>query len=631
MDLNLQSLSIQELEDLYFETSGEYEEIPVDIETFVYHREFLGEYFNFDFNKYWLKVLKDIFPSPMISDNYFLLILRGSIGRGKTTTACVGILYDIYRMLCLRDPQATLGFNRKQKLMNAMFNISLSAAKDVGWNIINNMMLSSPYFKEQINIAPKAHNRTLLPKDIGFKVGSRLGHTLGQAVINVILDEANFGILKDQIYENFNSLLRRMESRFLLGKIWITTSEKNTSSLVNTILTQYKDNDGLYVDGSRLDNSALWHVYPDKYSDECFQIFIGDNEVPPKIIDDSDSTTFVEENINKIINVPLFSHNDDGSTRKVKDSFKADIYKALQDLAGISTSSAYNLFRHIDKLTKSFTGPNIFPDVIQLDFFDETDQISNYILPQFTDYLINGPYKGKPITIHVDTAYKGDICGIGATVLTGFEVIKIRDKITFKDTDVISPLTRTLFSVGIKNKESQQVPLKRVINFIKWLIAIGVPVIFISFDGFQSVYMIQELQQSGYNADKISVDIDSFHYNEFRDCIYRGSHTMAVNELLRKELEALEVVEDVNKIDHPRGGSKDISDGACGSHAGMLQHAYKYRGMFSALFQNSEIDKQSRPIQALLENYKIKNPSSGFTDEELEELHILDAQMGVLQ
>jgi hypothetical protein len=203
LENSLNNLSVKELEDLYFETSGDYEEIPVDIETFINNPEFLGDYFSNGFAPYWMGVLKEIYPSPMIYNNLFLVVLRGSIGRGKTTTACVGMLYDIYRALCLKDPQTTLGFTRKTKLMNAMFNISLNAAKDVGWTIVNNMMVTSPYFKEQLAKAPKGRDRTLLPKDIGFKVGSRLGHTLGQAIANVILDEANFGILKEKTLIRF--------------------------------------------------------------------------------------------------------------------------------------------------------------------------------------------------------------------------------------------------------------------------------------------------------------------------------------------------------------------------------------------------------------------------------------------
>jgi hypothetical protein len=67
-----------------------------------------------------------------------------------------------------------------------------------------------------------------------------------------------------------------------------------------------------------------------------------------------------------------------------------------------------------------------------------------------------------------------------------------------------------------------------------------------------------------------------------------------------------------------------------GSHAGMLRNASEYRAMFSELFTQTTVSKQPTPVRDLLEGYKEKHPSSGFTDAEQEELWLLDAQMGVI-
>jgi hypothetical protein len=92
---------------------SDYDEVPVDIETFLHDRNYLGNglYDNdgrFTLFPYWETKLKDIFPDN-ITTKYNTIIFSGAIGIGKTLVADIILLYMLYRLLCLKDPYTYFG------------------------------------------------------------------------------------------------------------------------------------------------------------------------------------------------------------------------------------------------------------------------------------------------------------------------------------------------------------------------------------------------------------------------------------------------------------------------------------------------------------------------------------------
>ena len=83
---------------------SDFEEIPVDIHTFLHDRRYLGNALydadgRFTVYPYWEKKIEEIFPTN-IDTAYNTLILTGSIGIGKSTIAVICLLYLLYRLLC---------------------------------------------------------------------------------------------------------------------------------------------------------------------------------------------------------------------------------------------------------------------------------------------------------------------------------------------------------------------------------------------------------------------------------------------------------------------------------------------------------------------------------------------------
>ena len=81
----------------------DYTEFPVDMANFLDDPDYQGKYFAGKFladrNNYWRKALEEIYPS-QTGSRYQLIFLKGPVGGGKTTAACAGVAYDLYRLEC---------------------------------------------------------------------------------------------------------------------------------------------------------------------------------------------------------------------------------------------------------------------------------------------------------------------------------------------------------------------------------------------------------------------------------------------------------------------------------------------------------------------------------------------------
>ena len=113
---------------------NDYEEIPVDIETFIDDENYLGNGTMSEGKStvfpYWRKTLKKVFPNNL-DTAYNTLVLTGAIGLGKSFVAVICILYMLYRTLCLKDPYKHYGLQKIDVITFIFMNITLEAAQDV--------------------------------------------------------------------------------------------------------------------------------------------------------------------------------------------------------------------------------------------------------------------------------------------------------------------------------------------------------------------------------------------------------------------------------------------------------------------------------------------------------------------
>ena len=166
---------------------SDYEEIPVDIETFLHDPRYLGkglvnEEGRFTVYRYWVDTLKKIFPDPLKPAQYNTLALTGAIGLGKSFMAVLCGLYELYRMLCLKDPYLHYGLQPIDKITFAIMNITLDAAEGVGWDKLQQLAQSSEWFMSHGTVS-KSQNPVWSPgKKIELVCGSQSRHIIGRAV-----------------------------------------------------------------------------------------------------------------------------------------------------------------------------------------------------------------------------------------------------------------------------------------------------------------------------------------------------------------------------------------------------------------------------------------------------------------
>lgn len=164
----------------------DYDEIPVDVETFLKDPNYLGkglvnEEGKFTVFPYWVETLKKIFPTN-IDTAYNTLALSGAIGLGKSFVAVLCGLYELYRMLCLKDPYLHYGLQPIDKITFAFMNITLDASKGVAWDKCQQLLQTSPWFMSKGTLSGSTNVVWNPPKGIELIAGSLSRHIIGRAV-----------------------------------------------------------------------------------------------------------------------------------------------------------------------------------------------------------------------------------------------------------------------------------------------------------------------------------------------------------------------------------------------------------------------------------------------------------------
>lgn len=182
-----QSGSSDVYQDLVYQ---DYKEIPVDIETFLYNDYYLGKsLIDAEGRKtvypYWVETLKKIFPTN-VDTAYNTLALTGSIGIGKSFMAVLCILYQLYRMMCLKDPYLHYGLQPIDKITFAFINITMDAAAGVGWQKCQELLQNSPWFMKNGALSGSTNIVWVPPKGIDLLYGSLPRHILGRAVFSCL-------------------------------------------------------------------------------------------------------------------------------------------------------------------------------------------------------------------------------------------------------------------------------------------------------------------------------------------------------------------------------------------------------------------------------------------------------------
>ena len=561
---------------------SDYEEIPVDIETFLHDPKYLGkglinEEGKFTVYPYWVDVLKKIFPDPLKPARYNTLALTGGIGLGKSFEAILTGAYELYRMLCLKDPYLYYGLQPIDKISFAIMNITLDAAEGVGWDKLQQLLQSSEWFLEHGTLS-KGNYPTWSPgKKIELICGSQSRHIIGRAVFWAFFDEVSFQPNSDVNKQKakakllVNTAAARMQSRFMKNDknptlLVVASSKRTEQSYMETFIQTKRKLD---MGTTYVVDEPQWVIREDKDSKIKFKVAVGSKFLSSEVL----PLNITEEECNKvrnrgykIIEVPIGYY----------ENFIEDIDVALTDIAGISTTSS----------NRYISGPRLAAvetTTYQNAFVKEVIEVGNAKedTTQYWDFFdisrIKPELKTKPLYIHLDMSLSGDKTGIAGVFQRG------KKPPTEGEPPSKDMYYTVAFNVSVKAPRGYQVSFEKNRNFVRWLKQQGFKVAGVSTDTYQSAQLQQTLNAEGFNTSIISLDrVDTDRicrpYQYLRSTIYEERIEFYQSTLLKEELIGLERDNNSGKIDHSPSSinSKDSADAVCGSLYNASLHADEF-------------------------------------------------------
>lgn len=559
---------------------SDYEEIPVDIETFLTDDSYMGQAWKDSENKlkiypYWMKKLKELFPTPFDTKvNNF--IASGARGLGKSEI-CVAIMcYLLYRIMCLKNPLEYFHMKPTEKIVFAFMNIKLDLAEEIANSKFQNSIKMSPWFLKRGSVTGR-YQKYWEPNPeycVDIKIGSQSDDLIGLPCYAIFFDEISFirnqniDIQKQKAIDMIDTAIGGMMTRFIHnGKnptlLMLASSKRSEKSFleehIKTKLASEPEN-VMIVD------EPVWIVKPKgTYSDKTFPLAVGNKFLVSQVLkEDEDVSEYIQKGY-RIIYPPI----------DLRAQFLDDMDRALCDFAGISSTQ---LSKYIsgeavkDCINKELQNP-FAKEIIEVgngkddkleykDFFD----ISKVPLDM----------KNKPLYVHLDMSISGDMTGISGVWIKGKKPSS-NEKNQSKDL-----FFQLAFSVSVKAPKGRQISFEKNRNFIRWLREQEFNVREVSTDTFQSYDLRQQLESEGFVCSVQSVDRvePNSHvcvpYQFLKNVIYEQRVAMFEDNSLIEELVNLERDITTGKIDHPASFRKDAADSFCGSLFTASKYAEEY-------------------------------------------------------
>lgn len=571
--------------------------------------------FNHKIVSIYLNDVEEVFDIEVERYHNFALeagvIVHNSIGVGKTTAAVLAMLYHLYKTMCMKDPQSFFSLAPGTKIEYAFLNNTMASSYGVAYQSFQAFIQESPWFLEHGKITGRGYPEYVPEKGFGFIVGSKPQHTLGRAIICAILDEVSFApgqnvsYEKSKIMDVYTNIRRRMESRFMVqgkcyGMLFLVSSKATESSFLEAyIADQVKKGYPIYVV-----DQPLWKVKPAAYSGKMFKVAVGNKYVQSRVVPDDLEGTALDEWVDSakkqglnVINVPI----------EHRQAFDQDLDKALQDIAGISTSVVTKAFS-IQKIEQciSDTLENPFTTDVVTMGMDDNLQLQDFFKPD----LIPENVLNAPVFIHLDASVSGDKTGLSGVAIVGTkEIIHYGQDVDIENVSE-ELVYQQVFTIGIQAPSSSEISFEKTRQFLYYLRdEIGLNIKIVTTDGFQSVDTRQILRVKGFETGYTSLDRTPDGYDGLRSAINEQRIILLKGcKLLLEELSELERDNMTRKYDHTAYSSKDSSD----SLAGAYLDASKYKDEFM-FFNPKDYDYENLNKNISLEEETKQNMISSLT------------------
>lgn len=550
------------------------ERTPVSIEEFIDGTEFLGA----TDLVLWPEVRKTIIEincnwwRGMDEGAYNSADLMGATGTGKSSIAMVTLMYHLYLLSCISNPQAVYGFPKATSIVFAIMGAKPRVVNKVLYIPLKKMIESMPYFQKHC-MPSKLVESEMYFEEKNIRIAQAGGDEdaiLGEAIIGGIIDEINFmnvvlrskkaevssgrAGLYDQAQQVHSTMERRKRGRFtrpgpMIGIVIASSSTKYRGDFTDKHAAFVKKNG---IKTCYIYNRKQFDVVPqERFCGEKFRLVIG-NDIchDTRVLNEGEEVpagSWVEE-------IPI----------EYKDDFLKKPYDALRDVIGVAHNALAPFIKSRHKIYECIEAGK----EIGLESILVRDHVilGEHGMPQVKagTYCAN---PSRPRYVHIDLSRNADKCGISMLRFEGMREIKRTNGMT-----ELLPVATVEISCSIAPDANNEIDVAEVRAFVKHLrTKFGYPIKGVSYDGVDSRESIQAWRKDGMRATMISVDRTSIPYKQFRDAMYDTRINLQDDDVVIEEILDLEYDEDKDKVDHSVQGSKDISDSICGAYTNMLE------------------------------------------------------------
>jgi hypothetical protein len=522
----------------------EFEERPVDLQTFVTSPDYLGlpplselQYTLIEKSSQIYKeaTLKKLFGEQegerIYKQTCTEVIAQLGKGSGKDYSSTIAVAYIVYLLLCLKDPATYYGKPPGDSIDILNIAINSQQANNVFFKGFKTRIDRSPWFVGKYD--PKASEMKF---DKAITVHS--GHSEREAwegynVIVVILDEiSGFAIenttghdqakTADAIYEMYRA---SVDSRFPdFGKVILLSFPRFKNDPIQKFYNS---------------------VIADKETIVRSHKFKMDEDLPDGIEGNEFEIEWEEDHINSYLIPKVYALKrptwEVNPTRSIED-FKTSFYKnsldALGRFACMPPEMIDAFFKSREKVEKAFNNTGLA--------VDKFGRLEEWFKPD----------PDKKYFLHVDLAQKHDHCAVAMAHVENWVNIRVTNEYSqpapIVSVDAVRYWTPT---------PDKSVDFTEVKDYILSLRTRGFNITVCTFDRWNSHDMMQQLKQYGINTEILSVA--KKHYDDMAMVVLEERLHGPYIPLLIDELLQLKIMRD--KVDHPRKGSKDLADAVCGA------------------------------------------------------------------
>lgn len=447
-------------------------------------------------------------------------------GSGKDYCSTIAVAYIVYLLLCLKDPAKYFGKPPGDSIDIINIAINAQQAKNVFFKGLKNRINKSPWFAGKY-----VEKADVIEFDKGISCHS--GHSEREA------------------FEGYNTLVVILDE--ISGFSIENTTGHDQAKTGEAIYQMYRASvDSRFPDFGKV-ILLSFPRFKNDYIQQRYNSVIGEKETIIRshefIVDpDNPDTKFkVEWEEDRIISYripkvfalkrPTWEVNPTRTIEDFKISFYTTPTDALSRFACMPPEAVDAFFKSREKIEKAFTTRNAVDDMGR---FDESFK----------------PIEDVDYFIHVDLAQKHDHCAVAMSHVSQW--VKVR---SFNDYEQVAPMVVVDAVRWWTPTTDKSVDFTDVKDYIISLRSRGFNIKLVTFDRWNSHDMMQQLKQYGINTETLSVA--KKHYDDMAMVVLEERVSGPSIPLLIDELLQLRIMRD--KVDHPRKGSKDLSDAVCGS------------------------------------------------------------------